>query len=93
MRRDWGLFAAGAGILMLSASSAVPPLLAYGDFSGCDRNPKDDVAEYGGQPCDPDASDRWLSEPITVAFLVVSFLLLLTALAVMHRGLSRPRYR
>jgi hypothetical protein len=51
----------------------------------------DDVAEFGGRSCDPDAFDRWISEPGTVAFLAVSFVLLLVALAVMHRGLARPR--
>ena len=50
----------------------------------------DDVAEFGGRPCDPDAFDRWISEPGTVAFLAASFVLLLVALAVMHRGLTRP---
>jgi len=78
---------------MLSGSFAVPPLLVYGDFSGCDRDPTDDVAEYGGTPCDPSALDRWISEPITVAFLIIAFALFLVAVAVMHRGLSRPHYR
>ena len=90
MQRDWGLFAIGLGIVVLSASVAVPALLAYGDSSGCGPNPRDDVAEFGGRPCDPDGFDRWISEPGTVAFLAASFVLLLVALAVMHRGLTRP---
>ena len=93
VQRDWGLFAAGVGIVVLSASVAVPALLAYGDASGCDASPMDDVAEFGGRPCDPDAFDRWIGEPGTVAFLVASFVLLLVALAVMRRGLTRPRQR
>jgi len=32
-----------------------------------------------------------MSEPGTVAFLAASFVLLLAAVAVMHRGLTRPR--
>ena len=31
MQRDWGLFAIGVGIVVLSASFAVPALLVYGD--------------------------------------------------------------
>ena len=91
MQRDWGLFAIGVGIVVLSASFAVPALLVYGDSSGCDQNPMDDVAEFGGRACDPDAFHRWLSDPGTVAFLTSSFLLLLVGLAVMHRGFTRPR--
>jgi hypothetical protein len=91
MQRDWGLFAIGVGTVVLSASVAVPALLVYGDYSGCDRNPNDDVAAFGGRPCDPDAFDRWISDPGTVAFLAASFVLLLAAIAVMHRGLTRPR--
>jgi hypothetical protein len=91
MRRDRGLFAIGVGIVVLSASVAVPALLVYGDVSGCDPNPMDDVAEFGGRPCDPDAFDRWIGAPGNVAFVAASFLLLLVALTVMHRGLTRPR--
>ena len=57
-RRDWGLLAGGIGILLLSAAVSVPALLAYGDASECDRNPSDDVAAFGGRPCDPDAFNR-----------------------------------
>ena len=93
MQRDWGLVAIGVGIVVISASFAVPALLVYGDPSECDPNPTDDVAEFGGRPCNPDAFDRWISDPGTVAFLAISFVLLLVALAVMHRGLTRPRRR
>jgi len=44
MDRDWGLFAIGVGIVVLSGCFAVPALLVYGDLSGCDRNPMDDVS-------------------------------------------------
>ncbi len=93
MQRDWGLVAIGVGIVVISASFAVPALLVYGDPSECDQNPADDVAEFGGRPCNPDAFDRWISDPGTVAFLAISFVLLLVALAVMHRGLTRQRQR
>lgn len=92
MQRDWGLFAGGLGIAVLSATFAVPPALVYGDTWGCDANPADDVAEFGGTPCDPDAFARWISEPFVVGFLVVSIALLLAALAVMRGASSRaPR--
>ena len=80
-------------IVVISASFAVPALLVYGDSSGCDPNSTDDVAEFGGGLCDPDAFDRWISNPGTVAFLAISGVLLLVALAVVHRGLTRPRQR
>ena len=87
------MFAIGVGIVALSASFAVPALLVYGDVSGCDQNPMDDVAAFGGRPCAPDAFDRWISEPGTVAFLGALFVLLLVALAVVHRALMRLRER
>ena len=61
-----------------------PPV--YGDPSECDQNPTDDVAEFGGRPCNPDAFDRWINAPGTIVFLAVSLVLLLAALAVTHRG-------
>jgi hypothetical protein len=72
---------------------SLPPLLAYGDRSACDSDPTDDVAEFGGRPCDPDAFDRWITEPGNVAFVAISFTLLLVALVMMHRALTRPRMR
>ena len=93
MQRDWGLFAAGVGVLVISASLAVPPLLAYGERWECDADATDDVAEFGGRPCDPDAVDRWISQPGSVAFVAVSFTLLLVALVIMRRALTRPRMR
>lgn len=91
MQREWGLFAIGVGIVVLNASVAAPALLVYGDSSGCDPNPMDDVAEFGGRPCHPDAVNRWIGEPGTVAFLAVAFVLLLVAVAVTRRGRSRSR--
>ena len=91
MQRDWGLFAAGVAVLVISASLAVPPLLAYGDRWACDPDPTDDVAEFGGRRCDPDAFDRWISQPGTVAFVAVSLTLLLVGLVMMRRAMTRPR--
>jgi hypothetical protein len=76
---------------VISASLAVPPLLAYGDRWKCDPDTTDDVAEFGGRPCDPDASDRWIGHPGTLAFVTVSLTLLPVALVTMCRALTRPR--
>ncbi len=91
MQRDSGLFAAGVAVLVISASLAVPPLLAYGDRWACDPDPTDDVAEFGGRRCDPDAFDRWISQPGTVAFVAASLTVLLVGLVMMRRAMTRPR--
>ncbi len=53
----------------------------------------DDVAAFGGRRCDPDAFDRWVSQPGTVAFVAVSLTLLLVGLVMMRRAMARQRTR
>ncbi len=69
----------------------MPPLPAYGDRWARDPDPTDDMAEFGGRPCDPVAFDRWIGQPGTVAFVTVSLTLSLVALVMMCRALTRPR--
>jgi len=91
MQRDWGLFAIGVGVLVLSAAMAVPELLVYGESSGCDPHPMDDVAGFGGRRAIRTGLIAGSASRGTVAFLAASLVLLLVAFAVMHRGLTRPR--
>ena len=87
MQRDWPLFAAGLGIVVLSAAVAVPAILAYrpADDAPCDP-PKPPAVMIDGCYRERGGFDVWISQPGVVVTLAVAFVLLLIAVATMRRG-------
>jgi hypothetical protein len=89
-RRDWPLFLAGLGIAVLSAAVAVPPVVAYRPEDPPCPRPEPPAVLIDGCSREPGGAGFWISQPGVIAFLAVSFVLLVVAVAVMWRALS-PR--